>query len=264
MRTSGAAERNAAARDHRPASSSKSGRARRIGRDRARRRAPEHARGGGPPRRPLAARATGVAGRRHAIATASTASRTWAAASSASSPCRSLIDEDDDRHAVSGDQPRPGVRRGARGARGHEDGDHQRRTCSSRARCAPAAARQFEAAVAAGRPADGTIVARRRVARVPPARRRSATRRSTRSARSTSRRARRTRDAVQSLGVIAMGAIVLALVGSFLLARMVSEPIGRLSGVARVDGGVARRRIAAAAHRARAASSTRSPRRSTR
>jgi len=93
----------------------------------------------------------------------------------------------------------------------------------------PLAAKEFEAAVAAGRPADGTIVldgeshAFRRLVDIG-----DTTIYALGSIDESARAA--TRDAVQSLSIIALGAIVLALGASFLLARMVSDPIGRLSG----------------------------------
>jgi putative nucleotidyltransferase with HDIG domain len=93
----------------------------------------------------------------------------------------------------------------------------------------PVQARQFEAAVAARRPADGTILlddeshAFRRLVDIG-----DTAIYALGSIDDSSRAA--TRDAVRSLSVIAIGAIVLAFGASFLLAQMVSKPIGRLSG----------------------------------
>jgi len=92
----------------------------------------------------------------------------------------------------------------------------------------PAAARQFEAWVVAGRPSDGTIVldgeshAFRRLVDIG-----DTTIYALGSIDESARAS--THGAVRSLSFIAIGAIVLALGASFVLARMVSDPIGRLS-----------------------------------
>jgi putative nucleotidyltransferase with HDIG domain len=92
----------------------------------------------------------------------------------------------------------------------------------------PVAAREFEAAVATDRPPDGTMVldgeshAFQRLVDVG-----DATIYALGSIDESARGA--TGDAMQSLSVIAIGAIVLALGASFVLARMVSDPIGHLS-----------------------------------
>jgi putative nucleotidyltransferase with HDIG domain len=93
----------------------------------------------------------------------------------------------------------------------------------------PAAAKQFEAAAGSSPPGDGTIVldgeshAFRRLVSVG-----DTTIYALGSIDESSRAV--TSDTFRSLSVIAIGAIALALGGSFLLARMLSEPIGRLSG----------------------------------
>ena len=90
------------------------------------------------------------------------------------------------------------------------------------------AARQFEAAVAATRPADGTVVlagqshAFRRLVEVG-----DTSFYALASIEESSRTA--TRDAMRTLALIAVGATALALAASFWLARMVSQPVGRLS-----------------------------------
>ena len=92
----------------------------------------------------------------------------------------------------------------------------------------PKAAREFEAAVAAARPATGTMLldgeshAFRRLVAVD-----ETVFYALGSIDESSRAA--TRQAMRNLAWIAVGAVVLALVGSVSLARLLAEPIGRLS-----------------------------------
>jgi putative nucleotidyltransferase with HDIG domain len=92
----------------------------------------------------------------------------------------------------------------------------------------PEAGRQFEEAVAVAKPADGTItldgesIAFRQLVAVG-----DTTFYALGSIDESSRIP--TREAIQSMALIAVGATLLALGGSFMLARLLSEPIGRLS-----------------------------------
>ena len=155
----------------------------------------------------------------------------------------------DDRDAVRGDEPRSGVRAGAGSAGRQPHRDRQRRPGAGhhavdRARLAAVRVgrRRRRSRSTARSTLDGESYAFRRLVAVG-----DTVFYALGSIDESSQAAMR--DAMRSLALVGVLGIGLAAIGSFWLARLLSEPIGRAVDFPRRDGGLARRLRAAAADR---------------